>query len=255
MVPLSADYIAVFGLVLARVGSLMVTAPIFGGKQVPNQVKAGIAIVLALVFTPLQMKAAPAVPPGLISYGLLAGREALVGLALGFAVGVVFSGIQMGSQLVGVQIGFGLGGVLNPSSGAESNVIDSFYGVLATVIFLAANGHHTVLEALSRTFQIAPIGQAQAPSISPDQVLAMVQEVIVIALRIAMPAVAALLLADVVLGLLGRAAPQMQVMIVGAPVKIAAGLLLLAASTPTTAALMDAVFRGLNHSIGTLLGA
>jgi len=246
--------IPLFGLVLARVGGVLVAAPVFGAKQIPNHTKIGLAVVLSLIFTPLQSGAVAALPPGLIPYGLLVGRELLIGLAVGFAVSLIFHGIQMGSHLVGIQIGFGLGGVLNPMSGADGGAIDTFYSILATVIFLGANGHHAVIAALARTFELAPVASPQAPSINPIQVMMLVQQLFIVALRIAMPAIAALLLADVGLGLIGRAAPAMQVMIVGAPAKIVVGLLLLSASTPTTAMLMDAVFRGTGKSISQLLG-
>jgi flagellar biosynthetic protein FliR len=250
----SFAYVAVFGLVLARVSALLVTAPVFGARQVPAQSKIGLAVILSLIFTPLQIGRAAALPASEIAYGLLAGREALVGLAVGFAVGVIFTGMQLGSRLVGVQIGFGLGGVINPESGAESNVIDGFYTVLATVIFLTANGHHAVLAALARTFDLAPVAGAQAPAVNPVQVMALVQAVFVVALRIAMPAIGALLITDVAIGLVGRAAPQMQLMIVGAPVKIAVGLILLAASTQTSVMIMDAVVRNIGQSVTALIG-
>ena len=254
MITLSAGYISVFGLVLARVGGLLVTAPVLGGKQVPAQTKIGLAVVISLIFVPLHLNVGPTLPSALAPYGVLAGRELLIGLAVGFAVGLIFHGITMGSQLVGVQIGFGLGGVLNPGSGVESSLLENFYSVLATLIFLSANGHHAMLAALAHTFEIAPIGGEQGLAIDPIQVMAMLQSIFVVALRIAMPAIAALLLADVGLGLVGRVAPQMQVMVVGAPVKIVVGVLLLAASTPTTVALMDAVFRGTGQSLTRLLG-
>jgi len=254
MITLSQTAILVFGLVLARVSGLIVTAPVLGGRQAPAQTRIGLAVALSLIFVPLQLQTNPVIPADLIAYGVLAGRELLIGLAVGLAVAVVFHGATMGSQLIGIQIGFGLGGVLNPASGQESTILDNFYTVLATVIFLTANGHHAVLAALGHTFQVAPVGGGAAPNIDPVQVMAMIQSVFVVALRIAMPAIAALLLADVGLGLVGRVAPQMQIIIVGAPVKIAVGLLLLAASTPTTTMLMAAVFHNLNRTIATLIG-
>jgi flagellar biosynthetic protein FliR len=178
----------------------------------------------------------------------------LIGLAMGFAVALVFTGVQVGSQLIGIQMGVGLGGVLNPMSGADSSTIDGFYMVLATLIFLLSNGHHAALSALGWTFDLAPVGQGTLPAVNPQLVLAMVQAVFVVALRIALPAIAALLLTDVALGLAGRAAPQMQVMVVGMPVKMAVGLAFLALSTPTSAMLMDAVFRGLGRTVAAPLG-
>jgi flagellar biosynthetic protein FliR len=254
MTVISSAWIAVFGLVLARVGGLLVAAPIFGARQVPAQSKIGLAVVLSLIFTPLQLDRAETIPPGAVAFGVLAGRELLIGLAVGFAVSVIFTGIQVGGHLVGIQMGFGLGGVLNPQGDAQSGIIDAFYAVLATVIFLTANGHHAVLVALARTFELMPVGGSQLPAVEPVQVMALLQSVIVVALRIAMPAIAALLLADVALGLVGRAAPQVQVLTEGMPIKIAVGLILLAASAPTSAMIMHAVFRNVGERVPTLLG-
>jgi flagellar biosynthetic protein FliR len=254
MTVFSFAYIAVFGLVLARVGGVLVAAPVFGARQVPAQTKIGLAVVLSLIITPLQIGRAPVIPPGAVAFGLLVGRELLVGLAVGFAVALIFNGIQVGSQLIGIQIGFGLGGVINPESGADSSVIDGFYAVLATVIFLSANGHHALLAAMARTFDVVPVAGGQLPAVNPVQVMALIQSVFQIAIRISLPAIGALLLADVAMGMIGRAAPQMQVMVVGAPVRIAAGLVLMAVSLPTSAMLMDAVFRNLGQSINTLIG-
>lgn len=253
LAPLSAAAITVFGLVLMRISGLFVAAPVFSAAQVPKQVKAGIALVITLVFTPVELQHVGALPDSYVLYGLLAGRELLIGLGLGFAVGVIFNGIQMGSKIVGVQIGFSLGGVFNPASGVDSGILDGFYSVLATVIFLTANGHHAVLAALAHTFDVAPVGQAQLPTINMMQAMALVQTVFEVALRIAMPVMAALLLADVALGLISRAAPQIQVIVVGAPAKIFLAFVMLGASTPATAALMDAVFRNLNHTLDQII--
>jgi|SRR5579875_2063819 len=253
VLPLSSVGVAVFGLVLARVSGLIATMPVFGSAQVPRQVKAGIAVVLALIFTPIELAKNPSLPQSYLFYGLLAGRELLIGLALGFATGLIFRGIQMGSSLLGVQIGFTIGGIFNPTSGIEAGVLDSFYAVLAAVIFLTANGHHAVLAALNQTFTAAPLGQLAPPSVSFGQTIAMVQTVFEAALRIILPVMATLLLTDVALGLISRAAPQIQVFFVGSPAKVFAALIMLGASTPAAAALMDAIFRSLNRTIAQLL--
>jgi flagellar biosynthetic protein FliR len=253
MTVLSSTYIAVFGLVLARAGGLLVAAPVFGTRQIPAQSKIGLAVMLSLVLTPLQIGRAATPPADPVAFGILAGRELLVGLAVGFAAALIFTGIQIGSRLVGIQIGFGFGEVLDPHSGTGSGVIDGFYTVLATVIFLAANGHHAVLAALVHTFQVAPVGGA-LPAVNPTHVMALVQAVFEVALRIVLPTTGALLLADAAMGLVSKAAPQMQVMVTGAPVKVAVGLVMLAASLPTTVMLMQAVFRNLSASIVALLG-
>jgi flagellar biosynthesis protein FliR len=184
LAPLSAAAIAVFGLVLARVSGLLVTMPVFGSAQTPKQVKAGMAVVITLIFTPIVLGMQPQLPADYVTFGVMAGRELLIGLTLGFVSGLVFNGIQMGSKLIGVQIGFSLGGVFNPASGVDSGIVDSFYSVLATVIFLTANGHHAVLSALDETFRYAPVGLLTIPTISLGAAVAMVQTVFEVALRI-----------------------------------------------------------------------
>jgi flagellar biosynthesis protein FliR len=246
--------VAVFGLVLARVGGMVVAAPVLGARQIPPQAKIGLAVMISLVFTPLQASRIEPVTVSLVAYALLAARELLIGVAVGLVVALIFQGVQMGSHLVGIQMGIGLGGLINPMSGSDSGILDTFYMVMATVIFLAANGHHAMIGALAQTYDVAPLGQSGFPSVNPMQVLAMVQSIFVVALRIALPAVGALLLADVALGLIGRAAPRLEVLTIGLPVKIGLGLLVLAVSTPTSAMLMYAVFRGLGRSIPALLG-
>lgn len=254
MTVLSSTYIAVFGLVLARTSGLLVAAPVFGARQVPAQSKIGLAVMLSLILTPLQIGRAATPPADPVAFGVLAGRELLVGLAIGFAVSLIFTGVQIGSRLLGIQIGFGFGEVLDPHSGAGSGVIDGFYTVLATVIFLAANGHHAALAGLAHTFQVTPVGD-DLPVVDVIQVMALVQAVFEVALRIVLPATGALLLADAAMGLVSKAAPQMQVLITGAPVKVAVGLVMMAASLPTTAMLMQAVFRNLGASISALMGS
>jgi flagellar biosynthesis protein FliR len=251
---ISEGEIAVFILVLARVGGMLVAAPVLGSRQVPVQSKIGLAVMLSLIFTPLLADRATLIPAGLLPFALLAGRELLVGLAVGLAVSLVVTGMQMGSRLVGVQMGFGLGGVLDPVTGNDSGVLDTFYMVLATLIFLVADGHHAMIMALARTFELAPFATMEAPAVDPLQVMAMIQAVVVVALRVVMPIMAALLLADVGLGLISRAAPQIQVLIVGMPIKIGLGLFVLAISTPMTAMLMRSLSTGVGKSVTTVFG-
>lgn len=250
----SEAQIGVFILVLARVGGVIVAGPVFGSRQVPAQAKIGLAVMLSLIFTPLLMDRATLVPREFLPFAILAARELLVGLAVGLAVAVIVAGLQMGSRLIGVQMGFGLGGVLDPVSGNDSGVLDTFYMVLATIIFLVANGHHAMIMALARTFELAPFATLEAPAVNPLQVMALVQAVMIVALRVVMPIMAALLIADVGLGLISRAAPQIQILIVGAPIKIGLGLFILAISTPMTTTLMRSVSAGVGNSVTALLG-
>ena len=128
MFGLTEALLASYVLIVVRLSAALVVMPMFGGHQVPPHTKIGLALFLGLIIAPLQ-------GPLLVA----AGGEAIVGMAIGFAVLLVFQGLEMAGGMIGVQMGMGLGEVLDPISGAASNVLRRFYGVLATLIFFMAD--------------------------------------------------------------------------------------------------------------------
>ena len=234
----SPAWSAQFLYVLARLSAAIAVTPIFGARGVPPQAKIGLALLLSLVVLPLQRTPKGDPPAHLLIFAATIGSEVLVGLALGISVMLVLQAIEMGASLVGVQIGFGLSGVIDPLSGAQSGAMEQFYRLVATLVFFAVNGHHLVIAGLVLSFRVVEAGSADLTVIAGDRAIPFFASLFVVALRVALPVTVALLLTDLVMGMLGRAVPQLNVLVVGMPVKIAAGLFVLIVSMPLMVAYM-----------------
>lgn len=238
----SPEWSAHFLLVLARLSAAIVAAPILGARAVPPQTKIGLALLLSLIVVPLQGQQLTAIPTNLFVFVSLVGSEVLVGIALGIGISLVFSAMEMGASLISVQMGFGIGGIFDPLSGAQTGAIEQFYRVFVTLIFFAMNGHYLVIRGLIQTFQAVPAGTADLSLIAGGRVVPFFGSLFAASVQVALPAMAALLLTDLALALVGRTVPQLNILVVGFPVKIGVGLVILAASMPLTTLFISGVF-------------
>jgi len=239
-------------LVLARVAGLLVAAPILGHLLLPRLVRAGLAIVLALALAPV-VAAPTTLPTTLLALiGALA-VETAFGLLLGFIAELVFAGVQLGAQLAGMQIGFGLDNLIDPGNNSQSTVVAHWYRLLALLVFLALDVHHLLLEALIASFQSAAPGSLAAGRIRVEGVLAAAGDVFSLGVRIAAPVLIALLLTNAVLGVIARTIPQVNVFVVGFPLNVGVGLVVMGAALPFTFRLLTARFAALEPALGGLV--
>ncbi len=252
---LSPAFMYTFLLILIRTSGMLVSAPLLSHKGIPSWTKVGFAVFFALVLVPLQQENMPE-PPATIAVLIDAViREALFGLALGLAMNLVFIGLQLASHIIGVQMGFGLGAVLDPITGAEFGTFDQFYVLLVTLVFFSINGHYLIIQTLAETVRAVPLGTFDPFTLQLAGLTGLMAGLTVTAVRIAMPVMAALFLADVGLGFVAKTVPQMQVLVVGAPIKIGVGILVLGASLPAAMTLMNGVINNqLAGSSQQLLG-
>jgi flagellar biosynthesis protein FliR len=242
-----------FLLVVFRVGTILMIVPIFGGRSVPAPAKIALSLLLALVMLPLAAARVTALPDTMPEYLVMVARELLIGAVVGFGVLVLFTALQAAGHIVGLQMGFSLANVVNPLSGDHASLLDQFYALLAALIFFSINGHHALILAMQQTFDIAPVGRAELALPAAPVLLSLGRDIFSIALRIALPATAALLLADVALAVIARSVPQLNVFVVGLPAKVAVGFLLLAITLPVTAVIMSRVFGTLDQATALLL--
>ena len=252
---LSPDLTYAFLLILIRTSGMLVSAPLLSHKGIPAQTKVGFAVFFALVLVPITRDNAPVAPAQL--GGVIDGvmREVLFGLALGLSMNLVFLGAQMASRIIGVQMGFGLGGVFDPITNQDHGTFDQFYLLLITLVFFSINGHYMVIQALAETLRAVPLGTFDPGSFSGSAIAPLMAGLTVTAVRIAMPVMAALFLTDLGMGFVARTVPQMQVLVVGAPIKIIVGVIVLGASLPATMQLMNGVINTtLTGSSQQLLG-
>jgi flagellar biosynthetic protein FliR len=208
-----------------RVSGLMLFAPFFGSAVIPPRIKAVLVIAITTVLYPVY---SPHLHGATLSHWpLIVASETVVGIAMGVATNVVFEGAQMAGQVLSMQMGYSLVNILDPTTQVESTVVAFFHQSLAMLIFLGLDVHHWILRAVAHSFEYLPPGSA---TLNPFFVQALLHEgaiVLDLGIQIAAPVLSATLLADVVLGLMGKASPQMPLMLLGPAVKSMLGVLIL----------------------------
>jgi flagellar biosynthetic protein FliR len=241
-----AAYFQTFFLVFVRVITVVGTMPILSSRNIPSMAKVGLAAIIAFVLTPTLPGDRPPLPSTFLPFLVVIAQEVFLGLLFGFAVQVVFSGLQAAGQYLGVQMGLTIANTFDPISQSQGiNYIDQFYALLAGMLFLTINGHHWTLLALQQSFDIVPLGQFALGERVANDLIVLTAEALVISIRIGLPIAVALVLADVAFLVLGRSAPQMNIFFVGQPLKIGIGLVAFFLALPAMLSLMATVFRGL----------
>jgi len=231
-----------FLLVMVRFSGLMVSAPILGSANVPATAKIGFALFGAMLVTPTLPLLEVGLPDGNISFAVLAAGEFLIGLMVGFVVGMVFSAVQVGGQLMDMQSGFGMMNVFNPALGTQSSIFGFFLFILAVLYMLVTNLHHLMIWGFVHTFEAIPIGGFAAHPALLWEVTRWGQAMFVDGLMIAAPVAAAMMVAYVTMGLIGRVIPQIQLFVVGFPLTIATGLIVTALSIRIYLHVLDGIF-------------
>ena len=220
--------IEAFLFISVRLSGLMLFAPFFGSSVVPPRVKAGLVLALTVVLYPMVSPHFPAMP--LSRWPMVVFGELLVGAAIGIATSVVFDAVQMAGQVLSVQMGYSLVNILDPNTQVESTVMAMFHQSVALLIFLRLDVHFWLLRALGNSFSYLPPGSAHLSDAFTRTALAAGSMVIEVGVQIAAPVLSATLVADLVLGMLGKASPHLPVMLLGPAVKSLLGLLVLIAA-------------------------
>lgn len=216
-----------FLLTLFRVSLVLFLLPFFGGTGIPKTVKAALCIVLSLAIYPRLSFPGGLFPGHPLNLAIMLLGELVLGMVLGLVVHFVFAAIRTGGQLVGFQMGFAMVNVVDPDTGASEAVTAHFLYMIALLTFLTLDGHLYLLRALTLSFNIVPPGGLLISSGLTESVLEMSGVLFTLAVRIAAPVMAALFLVDLALALVGRAAPQMNILMLGFPVKISVGFFFL----------------------------
>ncbi|HLS88957.1 MAG TPA: flagellar biosynthetic protein FliR [Sphingobacteriaceae bacterium] len=230
--PLSTTY----ALVLLRVMGLLAVALPFAAPWVPAATRALLALVLAFLLVPTAQVWAETNGWG---FAAAAVSELVLGLAMGFMTLLIFLAVQGAGDLVDIDMGFGLAHVMDPQFGGRAPLMGSFMHILAVLAFLGFNGHHHILRALADSFQWIPPGQAAWGEATLVAVARQFGWVFVTALRLAIPVLAALLILHAVFGILARSMPQLHVLVVAMPAKVAIGLIAVSFSLPVLLYLLE----------------
>lgn len=242
----------VFLLVALRIGGAIAVGPLGAWPGVPPTVRILLGLGIALALAPVVPTAVPAAQlhPDL---PVLVG-ELILGLLVGLASTLIVSALQLAAGLVDFQAGFTFGATIDPFSGNQTGPIEHFFAALAAVLFLDLNGHQLFLIALNRTFDAVPVGGTVHLS-GPPGIAGFFSAIFIAALAMALPVVTLILLVDIALAVLSRAAPQFNLLAIGFPVRAGVALLAVAVLLPVLATQLGLLFGHLPDMIPLLTGA
>lgn len=229
-----------FFLPLVRILGVLGTVPVMGQMPVPVHVRLGLGLALTLVIAPVLPPAAMAVSLASAVGVLLILQQLMVGLLLGFMVSLTFAAVTMAGELAGLQMGLGFASFYDPVHSAFQPVVGQFLSVLFSLFFISMDGHLLVIEALVKTFEQIPIDPAvQFHALGWHTGLDWGVALLVDALRLSLPVLASLLMTNLGLGVLTRAAPQLNLFAVGFPVTLAVGFIIIELALPGFPALLE----------------
>lgn len=219
-------WLAAFLLPFCRILALIAASPFFGTRGVPNTIKIGLAFVLTVVVAPV-LGPMPAVQPA-SAYGLfILAQQIMIGVAMGLAIRVVFSAIEMAGHIMGLQMGLGFATFFDPQNSTQIPVMGQFIGLIAMLLFVATDGHLMVVSALVESFSVLPIGLHPFSSQGWHTLALWGSEVFRAGVLISLPVVAVLMMTNIALAVLTRAAPQLNIFVVGFPLTLAVGFIVI----------------------------
>jgi len=198
--------------------------PIFDSRTIPMTVKACISLMLAWCLAPVVHLSPDIFPVTTLGFFILVLQEVLVGIILSLLLKLVFAGLQVAGQMVGVQMGLSVANIMDPQTGVQSVIVAQFAYMIALLLFLVANGHHAILRALYESFEILPPGTLVLNGTLYKIVMLMGHEMFVLSIKLMAPVMAILFLSQVGLGILAKLVPQINMLMVSFSLNVALGL-------------------------------
>jgi len=242
-----------FMLVFVRTLAFFTVLPIFSYRTVPNQFKIGLAFFLALIMV-FTLEVRPLEVNGI--YFLLIIKEVLVGLFVGLIAMMLMYAIQVAGGFIDMKIGFMIANVIDPQTGAQSPLIGGFLYTFAILLMLSLNGHHLLIDGVYYSYQFIPLEQLFLPLGNEnvvEYVATLFNAMFVIAFQMAIPVVGSLFLLNVALGTISRAVPQMNIFVVGFPIQIFVGLVVLLIAMPSFFVIFRSLIEKMTLAMRSLL--
>lgn len=240
-----------FLVLVSRIGGLLAALPVFSGRTIPIKVKLGLVLTLSLMLAPSIPMPTVSLDPVILVGGMLS--EITIGVTIGLAVRLMFGALEVAGELLGIQMGFGAVHLFDPTTSQQTPMVAQFFTMLASLIFLSLNAHLFAMATIIHSYEAIPAFGAHLSSHLGEEILLLSQRMFTIGLKLSAPVLIAILLINVLMALLGRAVPQVQVFVLSFPITIAGGLLVLSLGMPFTVALIGSEFEQLQLTIEALL--
>jgi flagellar biosynthetic protein FliR len=242
-------WLALYLWPFVRILAIVATHPVFGNRSIPARVKVGLAGILAILVAP-GLDAPPAVEPGSAAGLLILAQQILIGTAIGFSVRIVFTAVEMVGELAGLGMGLGFATFYDPQNAGQTPIVAQFTSLLAILMFMAINGHQMVILALAESFHELPVGMGPLVSKAWYAVALWGGEIFRVGVWLSLPVVTALLVTNLSIGIMTRAAPQLNIFAVGFPITLMVGFFVLMLSLPL---IMPLVGQLLQQGAGMML--
>jgi len=240
-----------FFLIWVRCSTMLMIMPVFGTASIPALLRVAMGLFVSIAIsgavhpmhTPLDLDG--------FAVGILC--QVVIGTLFGFVTQMVFMGVQFAGELLDVQIGFAVANVLNPTTQQQVTIVGELQLALATLLFLVTNAYVLYLEGIGGSFSLLPLPWATLSQGTQDSVVLFFSQALLIVFRIAAPAAITLFLINVMLAFLARVAPQMNIFVVGFPIQITVGLIMLIICMPLLGYALPQLFNQVPRQLDTLM--
>jgi len=241
-----------FVIVLTRLSGIMLCAPFFTGGYMPLHIRAVFTFFAALALTPaLPLGNIPA-DPSLGTIVIILLFEIIFGIVIGFAALCIFAGVQFGGQIMAFNIGFAMINLIDPQTQVNMPIFSFILNYIALLLFILINGHHFFLLAVYESFKTLPVGGFVLDGPLVNQIVGFTASVFLIGIKVAGPIIVVIIVVDIIVGIVGRSAPQLHVMVIGMPLKIMAGIAILSVSLYFMPRYFESLFLMLSRTINAL---
>ena len=237
-----------------RIGGVLMTAPVLGSSRAPRRIRLMIGLMLTLILAPL-MPVASAMTLFSAAWWLMTVQQLVTGVAIGFVLMLAFEAVVMGGEIISYGMGLSFAQLADPVRGVSTPVVGQFLMVLATLLFLAMNGHLMLIEILAESFRNLPADQTSMNMSHLGDIIRWSSVIFSGGLRLALPIMVALLLVNMAFGVLSRATPSLNFQSVGFPISLFAGLLLLRYSMPGLQSVFEDLLEEAWQVIAVLISA
>ncbi len=234
-------------LVFARLTAFVYLVPFFSIKGAPSIMKIGFGVILTALLLPGMERIE--VPSGMVQYAVVIIKEVIVGLILGYVSMLTFSAIRIAGGLIDLQMGLSMSVVFDPQTQSRTTVMEQFLYLFQILLFMAVDGHHVLLQAISYSYSLIPLMAGGLKLTMISAVLQLFIQVISLGVRIAMPFIVVFLISDIALGILARTVPQLNIFILSFPIKTGIGLITMAAILPLMVTVVNNIFTQMENDI------